>query len=353
MKTDIQANGRPAEHAEPLFWYRPRSDGGFEGPIHNDSIGDVRKRSGVWLPLVLAEAPCLSCGGSGWLGGPTFQDPGEGGEPCKDCAPAAPVSAELTLLYEQALSEFIDKIVPGLDTGDLLADARQASAALDINAPVAAQAQQPVSGAAGLAAWAQPAEDDERLTAASDYAYASVMHAKGRISANEVKDRWDAFVRTLVVQNIADRFSWHYRRIKAASVAACSADEIQAFKDWLERTPVLSLQAAWEERAERALQEPTLQAEVLGMVWMLEANEWADHCGESELGHRLESAITTLQNRIAELTKSSNQQDAVLLDALTEIVAAITANDDEGLIEHSEAVIKARAAIDAARKEQT
>ena len=37
---------------EALFWYRPRSDGSYEGPIHNDHIEDVRRRSGAWLPLL-------------------------------------------------------------------------------------------------------------------------------------------------------------------------------------------------------------------------------------------------------------------------------------------------------------
>src|SRR5690606_23900933 len=46
-----------------------------------------------------------------------------------------------------------------------------------------------------------------------------------------------------------------------------------------------------------AQQDATLHAEVLDMVRMLEANEWADHCGKSELGQRLEWAITALQNQ--------------------------------------------------------
>jgi len=37
--------------AEPLFWYRPRSDGFYEGPIHNAQIEEVRKESGSWEPL--------------------------------------------------------------------------------------------------------------------------------------------------------------------------------------------------------------------------------------------------------------------------------------------------------------
>lgn len=42
---------------EPLFWYRPRSDGGYEGPLHSGQIGDVRKASGAWVPLFAGAAP--------------------------------------------------------------------------------------------------------------------------------------------------------------------------------------------------------------------------------------------------------------------------------------------------------
>jgi hypothetical protein len=38
----------------PLFWYRPCSNGMYEGPIHNAQIEDVRKQSGAWVPLVPA-----------------------------------------------------------------------------------------------------------------------------------------------------------------------------------------------------------------------------------------------------------------------------------------------------------
>ncbi|NYT68749.1 hypothetical protein [Pusillimonas noertemannii] len=43
--------------ADPMFWYRPRSDGGYEGPLHNSSIEEVRKRSGAWVPLFAGRAP--------------------------------------------------------------------------------------------------------------------------------------------------------------------------------------------------------------------------------------------------------------------------------------------------------
>ena len=35
----------------PLFWYRPCSNGLYEGPLHDKTIEDVRKRSGAWVPL--------------------------------------------------------------------------------------------------------------------------------------------------------------------------------------------------------------------------------------------------------------------------------------------------------------
>lgn len=40
---------------------------------------------------------------------------------------------DITLPYESALYELIDKIAPGLDTGDLIADARTASKKFDVD----------------------------------------------------------------------------------------------------------------------------------------------------------------------------------------------------------------------------
>lgn len=42
--------------SEPMFWVRLRSDGCYEGPIHDSAIEDVRKRSGVWTPLYAGHA---------------------------------------------------------------------------------------------------------------------------------------------------------------------------------------------------------------------------------------------------------------------------------------------------------
>jgi hypothetical protein len=38
---------------DPVFWYRPiGNDGGYDGPLHNSVIEQVRKLSGVWVPLI-------------------------------------------------------------------------------------------------------------------------------------------------------------------------------------------------------------------------------------------------------------------------------------------------------------
>ena len=42
---------QPQIEQEPVFWYRPRSDGGYEGPINHSAIERVRRLSGTWVPL--------------------------------------------------------------------------------------------------------------------------------------------------------------------------------------------------------------------------------------------------------------------------------------------------------------
>ena len=42
---------KQAEKQKPMFWYRPRSDGMYEGPLHNKQIEQVRRESGGWVPL--------------------------------------------------------------------------------------------------------------------------------------------------------------------------------------------------------------------------------------------------------------------------------------------------------------
>lgn len=47
---------------EPMFWVRLTSDGGYEGPIHNDGIERVRRQSGAWHPLFIATQPAIHDG---------------------------------------------------------------------------------------------------------------------------------------------------------------------------------------------------------------------------------------------------------------------------------------------------
>lgn len=41
-----------------------------------------------------APIKCLTCSDTGWVGGPSFYNPGEGGEPCPDCAQAEPAGGD-------------------------------------------------------------------------------------------------------------------------------------------------------------------------------------------------------------------------------------------------------------------
>ena len=41
--------------SEPVFWYRPRSDSGFDGPLHDSILEPIRKKSGAWIPLYTKE----------------------------------------------------------------------------------------------------------------------------------------------------------------------------------------------------------------------------------------------------------------------------------------------------------
>lgn len=47
-----------AQGQEPVFWYRPAdTGGGYEGPIHDRAMEQVRKDSGKWIPLYTHLAP--------------------------------------------------------------------------------------------------------------------------------------------------------------------------------------------------------------------------------------------------------------------------------------------------------
>lgn len=52
------------EKPQPLFWYRPRSDGCYEGPIPDSHIEKVRRESGAWVPLIARPIQATEAGNS-------------------------------------------------------------------------------------------------------------------------------------------------------------------------------------------------------------------------------------------------------------------------------------------------
>ncbi len=52
----------PPETCVAWIWFRP--DGGYDGPIHDSQMSDIRRRSGVWTPLAPPPVSCERC--SGW-----------------------------------------------------------------------------------------------------------------------------------------------------------------------------------------------------------------------------------------------------------------------------------------------
>ena len=51
-------------NAPPMFWYRPRSDGCYEGPIPDSHIEKVRRESGAWVPLIARPIQATEAGDS-------------------------------------------------------------------------------------------------------------------------------------------------------------------------------------------------------------------------------------------------------------------------------------------------
>lgn len=131
---------------EPLFWYRPCSNGMYEGPIHNAQIEEVRKQSGAWVPLVPSTTPpaaptqepvwCNHCNGSGRM----VRDPDIGtDQECFVCdgagVPAAPTQEPVA----SAAYDMVDRFLRNnLSSDD---DYAEYSAALDViyTTPPAAQ----------------------------------------------------------------------------------------------------------------------------------------------------------------------------------------------------------------------
>ncbi len=86
----------------------------------------------------LHKPACLTCGGSGWIGGPSFYAPDEGGEECPDCALTAPVATE----QAQAVAKWIDD-PHDIEQGQMLNPAWLAHHGLTSNEALATQMGEP------------------------------------------------------------------------------------------------------------------------------------------------------------------------------------------------------------------
>lgn len=65
-------------------------EGHHLGAIQSDTGGYLLREDVLRALAQPAEsAPCATCNGHGMIGGPSYQDPGEGGVPCPDCAQPA------------------------------------------------------------------------------------------------------------------------------------------------------------------------------------------------------------------------------------------------------------------------
>lgn len=252
---------------EPLFWYRPRSDGGYEGPLHSGQIEDVRKASGAWVPLFAGAAPVSA--------EPTDDEIIDiAVEPLGiDCdrMPYGIVVFARALLsrYSSApaatqpglTQQTLDDVMAGIPARDAEIEAlRKQVETLQAQLVDRSPEMQgkPVDESPILQGQQQPASNADGLPL--------ILHDLNTSAGGR------GFVAEYFESRVGRYDFTRYIRDRLAADFACAL-------------------------AAHLSQQDVLQAEVLDMVRMLEANEWADHCGQSELGKRLEWAITALQNR--------------------------------------------------------
>jgi len=175
--------------------------------------------------------PCLTCGDKGAVGNIL------NAEPCPDCTPSAPLQPAQSAwprpvaddAMERALTELVEKIVPGLDTGDLLADARTASKALDRAQPAASAEPE------------QYKTDDELggvLAAIRHYGGQKWMEGRGVADDDlkNVREAWDAVyerVQALARYGKAGDAFWSRNGLRATLAAQPAASAEPTEQDLL------------------------------------------------------------------------------------------------------------------------
>jgi hypothetical protein len=81
----------PVAADKPVAWIRFRSDGGYEGPIMDVAMEDVRKRSGAWTPLVAAPVAASTDASTESTHRPNVSNSAAGIDGSADAAPAGAV----------------------------------------------------------------------------------------------------------------------------------------------------------------------------------------------------------------------------------------------------------------------
>ncbi|WP_414160516.1 hypothetical protein [Serratia sp. BNK-26-b] len=105
------------------------------------------------------------------------------------------------------------------------------------------------------------------------------------------------FVEALARDLLANRESWpvyQYRMRNPYNGQVTGWETIRAEQvDFILKETIA---ASVEFRIIAASPAPALQKDVEAVVGLLESGEWAEHCTNTELGQRLESAVTALMN---------------------------------------------------------
>jgi hypothetical protein len=135
--------------------------------VQGEAVAWLDNHGNVYDELVMAQHNC---------------DPGSVPTPLYKSTPTIPTSYRLVPVdefsdkVERALSELVDKIVPGLDTGDIIADAKAASEAMNgrVLAPLVATREIIESGRKSLI---ESGKANVTYDTTAAYAYAEMLNA--------------------------------------------------------------------------------------------------------------------------------------------------------------------------------
>ncbi|QBH21026.1 hypothetical protein EYC51_16860 [Alcaligenes faecalis] len=440
---------------QPLFWYRPRSDGGYEGPLHNGQIEDIRKASGAWVPLFAGAAPVNAEPSDDEIIDIAVEPLGI------DCdrmpygvvvfarALLSRYSSAPVVTQPDVTQQTLDDVMAGIPARDAEIEALRK----EIETLRAAQAQQPVSGADRLPIelcgiseaigdgggfWRSCSGCHELNEGMATGPFSETFKCHLGVGCSEcggIGAIWD----TTDYDAMADFMAAEYQK-RTENTEPVGQDQLRDAAQMIEpsgnsgelpdaaRVPLDSLHADAVYLLSRVKQETlsihdaalsiqhhidsaraalaqqdaetgkSVSVENQGLTQQTShhcddaCHEWrqertpcpdgqckvrndaeafkywgrketwvrylTDHTGLIQITARdiatCNAALDAVKNALSPgaVQQDADKVKADLLSSLVEIVGAVIASDEEGLIEHSETIIKARAAIDSARKEQ-